>query len=850
LVLSIVLHDLAMHLSPFGLLQIISGKYNSTTLIEFDEINWKDEWNSYMREAQRFNTKDRINIIGNEFWEFREPPLSKPNLLTGEDKKLVGEFIRRKHARLAHEISRIGFPINRTKTIPFVDGLINDPKFKMLPDIMGLLARSHNLNLRDTFQYLEGRFGRGARQPSGISIYFLMVILRISDFLQIDIGRVHRKLIAYKDFQSPISNQEFKNHLATMNVLEDSYDKETLFIEARPDDSYTFYRLKKLFQLLQKELDSSWAILGEVYDYKKQPKIKYRRVRSTLDEVEKFEKTVTYVPDHITFKLDSDLPTLLIEPLYGTNPSFGVRELLQNSIDACRERKNYSQKDGVINYKPNIEIKLYVDKGENWFSIKDNGGGMNPFIIKNYLLKTGASFRVSKIWKDLHQNSKGKSKIARSGKFGIGILAGFLIGNEIEIETINYDSKVKFDFKAYLTANNIQINKTPKKVNDQIGTLLRIRLNSNAIHYFRTNHSWANWYYLEEPQIKIHIDELFRKKIAYKTPSKHQFDPVYEDNNNSEWIIVNQNYLDKVSWKFDNSKNLSQLSCNGIPIIGVKQMFPEFDNQPRLSVFDFNGNLNLSLNRNVLVGKAPFIDIVRREIVHDLIAKLLLFQPVNRIQNGEILYHSYEKFEHPALNLKICYTEKGFFVRELLSPENKNFYYSLVFPKKQFTLKELIPKETVYIFTDKDDIFQRIILEEINFNRAKEFVCYSEKSFLDICYFNYKAYRGGHYSVGSKYSLLSKGQLFAGHQKHEIAKIADNNVHFSYITKSTEYLKISKKVARRLKTLGEEIKNKKNILRREVINLLGKDCFIPYEFSERKKKFPEVYKKLSKYLKE
>ena len=40
-----------------------------------------------------------------------------------------------------------------------------------------------------------------------------------------------------------------------------------------------------------------------------------------------------------SFTCDSRLLTLLVEPLYGAKPEFGIRELLQNAIDAVRERK-------------------------------------------------------------------------------------------------------------------------------------------------------------------------------------------------------------------------------------------------------------------------------------------------------------------------------------------------------------------------------------------------------------------------------------------------------------------------------------------------------------------------------
>ena len=94
---------------------------------------------------------------------------------------------------------------------------------------------------------------------------------------------------------------------------------------------------------MQKELDLSWSVLGEVYgryEHLNVLGITIRRIRSSLDNLQEFIKVKKpdYIPKVLKFQTaDSEMMELLITPLYGDKPEIGIRELLQNSIDACVE---------------------------------------------------------------------------------------------------------------------------------------------------------------------------------------------------------------------------------------------------------------------------------------------------------------------------------------------------------------------------------------------------------------------------------------------------------------------------------------------------------------------------------
>ena len=76
--------------------------------------------------------------------------------------------------------------------------------------------------------------------------------------------------------------------------------------------------------------------------------------------------------------------------LYG-KPEVALRELIQNSIDACLLRQRMSEYWGV-EYTPQITVSLYTENGIDYLQVKDNGIGMNQHIIDKYYTNIGCSY--------------------------------------------------------------------------------------------------------------------------------------------------------------------------------------------------------------------------------------------------------------------------------------------------------------------------------------------------------------------------------------------------------------------------------------------------------------------------
>ncbi|MFC0472839.1 ATP-binding protein [Halalkalibacter kiskunsagensis] len=125
------------------------------------------------------------------------------------------------------------------------------------------------------------------------------------------------------------------------------------------------------------------------------------------------------------------------DELYG-NKKLGLRELLQNSIDACILKKEILDKGrefGDQEFKPVISIIL--DENKNQVIIKDNGIGMNLYVLKNYFLRLGSSYYNSDDF-----NLKGYS-YKPIGNYGIGFLASFMLTDEVKVKTRHMnDSKL------------------------------------------------------------------------------------------------------------------------------------------------------------------------------------------------------------------------------------------------------------------------------------------------------------------------------------------------------------------------------------------------------------------------
>jgi molecular chaperone HtpG len=160
-----LLHDIAMHLRPDGFLALISNELVFQPLQWFKDSHeghrgdrpWNELWEEYVREARRFNDRTLGHIVGPESirrgWKFQTLP-EDMGRWEANHFRVIGEFIRRHHARLAHEIAIYGFPGLGEGQFPAIGG--EEGYLLMeLADLIGLTARSHGTSLPVCKAYLD-----------------------------------------------------------------------------------------------------------------------------------------------------------------------------------------------------------------------------------------------------------------------------------------------------------------------------------------------------------------------------------------------------------------------------------------------------------------------------------------------------------------------------------------------------------------------------------------------------------------------------------------------------------------------------------------------------------------------
>jgi hypothetical protein len=106
LILAILTHDSAMHLTEDGFLSLI-GSMPPVYLLPADGP-WDALWSDFVSEASRFDARKLTSLFGSA--EPIHPPPQSPSMWRTRDRLLIGEFVRRHHARLAHEIAVLGVP--------------------------------------------------------------------------------------------------------------------------------------------------------------------------------------------------------------------------------------------------------------------------------------------------------------------------------------------------------------------------------------------------------------------------------------------------------------------------------------------------------------------------------------------------------------------------------------------------------------------------------------------------------------------------------------------------------------------------------------------------------------------
>ena len=217
---------------------------------------------------------------------------------------------------------------------------------------------------------------------------------------------------------------EWRKHRAIQSVDIVPYmNGRKILVEGKTEDYEVYDELERLRIYCSDQLDGCRDTLAQMKDelhtidiYKVEWRIEAKGFNQSMIQFE-FQRERMF--------------EILSDEIYQGDSHVFLRELLQNSIDAIRMRREILRRSGIppgnlgaiwvtVNHRDNGDAEIV------WF---DNGIGMNEHIVRNYLAIAGRSYYQSD---DFNREGLDIYPISR---FGIGILSCFLVADHIEIIT-------------------------------------------------------------------------------------------------------------------------------------------------------------------------------------------------------------------------------------------------------------------------------------------------------------------------------------------------------------------------------------------------------------------------------
>lgn len=505
---------------------------------------------------------DFANIEHNKYQRFRNSNVKKVDeiqKLHDEDKHavaqtleeyLISEYIRVTHAERAREI--IAKDWNGKILYKNTD----------LTSIFTRLCFSHN---SDAMQLLEIESFELCDHDSFICIPFIAVILRLADIIDFDPKRTPSVLFSHLAVRHPISLAEWKKHQA---ITAWTISSDKLIYSAQCKHPAIEATIRNFCDLIDIELKNCNLILASItnqynndikhykIDLPKQvdrSKIKAMRDILTDEPVYKYQNT--------KFSLNKNqiIDLLMGTELYGKS-EVALRELIQNSIDACLVRDKMCKAWGE-EYTPHIRVSYYSKNNIDYLEVFDNGIGMDQHIIDNYYSNVGSSYYKSREFFDLMSEVNFTYKPI--SRFGIGVLSCFMVSDSLEVDTkrvigkYKYTESVKVIVEGY---DSIFYIRQGERTEPGTTTILQLR----KVH---------PWQRMSRAEFKKSV-----KSIVQLPPFEIDIvtDDVIEKHNASEFLCLSPSSLKDYTWtKDDNIEEISidlnnaDFGFTGSALIGI-----------------------------------------------------------------------------------------------------------------------------------------------------------------------------------------------------------------------------------------------------------------------------------------
>lgn len=440
----ITIERLKIMSTPELLLLILTAFFHDIGMApkEIEIRAWKKDWVDIEPTEDELTEYQKFNRFSNTYPEKLEE-IEKLNALEEYSKAelvnsfLISEYIRTTHAQRAREV------INQ------------DWKGKViyrdqdLTTYFAQLCFSHN---EDAMTLLQMETDVLCDEETTINLPFIGVILRLADLLDFDGKRTPSVLFSHLSVRNPVSLKEWEKH---RSIKAWSIKANSIIFSATCSHPAIEASVRKFCDTIDDELKNCNVILSKTCSDKKYlielpTSVNREKIQA---EKEILSGDPIYIYHDTSFHLSKNqvIDLLMGTKLYG-KPEVALRELIQNSIDACILSQALHKKWNAP-YEPLITVKYYTKDKEDYLEVIDNGIGMNQEIIDKYYSKIGSSYYKSRDFFDLQANSNLDFKPI--SRFGIGILSCFMVADSMEVETkrlldqYDYDTPLKINVEGY-----------------------------------------------------------------------------------------------------------------------------------------------------------------------------------------------------------------------------------------------------------------------------------------------------------------------------------------------------------------------------------------------------------------
>lgn len=337
-----------------------------------------------------------------------------------DEKIAMQDFIRTIHADRAND-----YVLNEQKN----KYLLPNQEFIDFRAEVGKVCASHGKDFSWILKNLSSETLKGTYK---FNLQFCSFILRLGDLLDFDSNRTPP--ILYKMIEpTGYGKAEWQQHFMINNfqkIIDNESNQKTITINGASENP----KIHRKFLMYLKWIENEVASV--INALKKMPFSYHFNLNPFLD-VNITTSGYTFSDKKLSIDYQAITKLLMGEKIYG-DKKLALREMIQNSIDACKLRKEFeNNKKQYGDEEFGASIKIIINRDTGYVTIKDNGMGMTMDIVNNYFLNIGKSYYTSESF--LLEEYKYKP----IGNFGIGFLACFMLSDEIKIMTRYLDSENK-----------------------------------------------------------------------------------------------------------------------------------------------------------------------------------------------------------------------------------------------------------------------------------------------------------------------------------------------------------------------------------------------------------------------